>query len=66
MEMNRLLALVGLLYYVVRTSFYSSNVPMEEPAAPEDGSVAEALEDNGDQLSSYRAAATVSLIVWLL
>ncbi|KAK1239416.1 hypothetical protein MKX07_008904 [Trichoderma sp. CBMAI-0711] len=66
MEMNRLLALVGLLYYVVRTSFYSSNVPMEEPAAPEDGSVDEVLEDNGDQASSYRAAATISLIVWLL
>ncbi|KAH0496215.1 hypothetical protein TgHK011_003587 [Trichoderma gracile] len=66
MEMTRLTALVGLLYYVVRTTFPSPNVSVVEPAVAEDGSVDEAPEDNGTQLSGYGAAAAISLIVWLL
>ncbi|TFA98715.1 hypothetical protein CCMA1212_009477 [Trichoderma ghanense] len=65
MEVNRLLALVGMMYYVVRTTLLTSNNSVDG-ASPEDDSVDEASEDSGLQVSSYGAAGAILLIAWLL
>ncbi|PTB72027.1 hypothetical protein M440DRAFT_8291 [Trichoderma longibrachiatum ATCC 18648] len=66
MEANRLMALTGTLYYVVRATFYDMDGSTTAAATPEDGSVDEASEDDSFWVSSNAATLTMLLLVWLL